>query len=137
FQIAGAIHDNHAGYNQFANVQTSAFSPTGISQVGAVNGGHPSDTYGGAVSASLQIKNIPTGAGDDIKMDASWSLGASKYVLGTSGPDPSSFDIYNGTKFAMGVTTDAIYSGVSNNNGNGLTGLQLTRGWGFRGAFNH
>ncbi len=31
--------------------------------------------WGGSVMAALQIKNIPTGAGDDIKIDASWSMG--------------------------------------------------------------
>ena len=103
----------------------------------AINFAHPSDVYGGAVSTALQIKNIPTGAGDDIKMDATWSRGASKYVLATSSSTPSSFNIYNLTKFAMGVVTDAVYSGISSNNGNPQTGLQLTNGWGFRGAFNH
>jgi hypothetical protein len=39
----------------------------GASQAGAINFGHPSDVYGGAVSTALQIKNIPTVAGDDIK----------------------------------------------------------------------
>ena len=102
-----------------------------------MNFGHLSDVYGGAVSAALLIRNVPTGAGDDIRMDTSWSRGASKYTLGTSGADPSSFDIFNGTRFAMGVVTDAIYSGISPNNGNPQTGLQLTNGWGFRGAFNH
>jgi hypothetical protein len=150
FQIAGAIHDDHAGYNQGSNLISTAVTPGGFSQTGFINFGHPSDKFGGAVQASLQIKNIPTGAGDDIKLDGAWSLGASKYVLGTSGADPSSFDIYNGTKFASGVVTDAIYSGNSPTgcsvavngttlgcNGNTLTGQQLTRGWGFRGAFNH
>jgi hypothetical protein len=85
--------------------------------------------------AALQIKNIPTGAGDDIKMSGSWSLGASHYVLGTSNSDPSSFDIYSGTKFASGVVTDSIYSGASAVNP--LTQQQLTRGWGFQGAYNH
>jgi len=89
------------------------------------------------VMAALQIKNIPTGAGDDIKMSGSWSLGASHYVLGTSSSDPSSFDIYNGSKFAMGVVTDSIYSGNSGVNGNAATQQQLTRGWGFNGAYNH
>jgi hypothetical protein len=37
----------------------------------------------------------------------------------------------------MGVVTDAVYSGISSGNGNPQTGLQLTNGWGFRGAFNH
>jgi Porin subfamily len=136
FQISGAVHDDHAGYFNNANDVATTFN-FGQNQASAVNFGHPSDVYGGAVSAALQIKNIPTGAGDDIKIDASWSRGASKYTLGTSGTDPSSFDIYSGTRFAMGVVTDAIYSGISPNNGNPQTGLQLTTGWGFRGAFNH
>jgi hypothetical protein len=136
FQISGAVHDNHAAYFANANDVATTFN-FGQNQAGAVNFGHPSDVYGGAVSAALLIKNIPTGAGDDIRMDASWSKGASKYTLGTSGADPASFDIFNGTRFAMGVVTDAIYSGISPNNGNPQTGLQLTNGWGFRGAFNH
>jgi hypothetical protein len=135
FQISGAIHDDHAGYFSVANTPSTNF--TGAAQTGAVNFGHPDDKYGGAVMAALQIKNIPTGAGDDIKMSGSWSLGASHYVLGTSASDPSSFDIYSGTKFAMGVVTDSIYSGASAVNGNGVTQQQLTRGWGFNGAYNH
>ncbi|PYX89865.1 MAG: porin [Acidobacteria bacterium] len=133
FQISGAIHDDHAGYFSVANTPSTNF--TGAAQTGAVNFGHPDDKYGGAVMAALQIKNIPTGAGDDIKMSGSWSLGASHYVLGTSASDPSSFDIYSGTKFAMGVVTDSIYSGASAVNGQ--TQQQLTRGWGFNGAYNH
>ena len=136
FQISGAIHDNHAGYFQNANV-AGAQQVGGFNQSGAVNFGHPDDKYGGAVQAALQIKNIPTGAGDDIKMSGSWSLGASHYVLGTSSPDPSSFAIYKGTRFAMGVTTDSIYSGANAAIGNPVTQQQLTRGWGFNGAFNH
>jgi hypothetical protein len=136
FQISGAVHDDHAGYFNNANTVGTTFN-NGVNQGGAVNFGHPDDKFGGAVSAALQIKNIPTGAGDDVKFEGTWSLGASKYVLGTSSPDPSSFDIYSGQKFAMGVVTDSIYSGISPNNGNPQTQQQLTRGWGFRGAFNH
>jgi hypothetical protein len=137
FQISGVVHDNHAGYFSTANIASSSVLIIGASQAGAINFGHPSDVYGGAVMAALQIRKIPTGAGDDIKMDATWSRGASKYVLATSSSTPSSFNIYNGTKFAMGVVTDAVYSGISSSNGNPQTGLQLTNGWGFRGAFNH
>src|SRR5207302_4812767 len=126
-QISGAIHDDHAGYFSVANTPSTNF--TGAAQTGAVNFGHPDDKYGGAVMAALQIKNIPTGAGDDIKMSGSWSLGASHYVLGTSSPDPSSFAIYKGTRFAMGVTTDSIYSGANAAIGNPVTQQQLTRGW--------
>jgi hypothetical protein len=144
FQISGAVHDNHAGYFGNANVGSGLVGQVNNLSGGTaacpgcgINSGHPADVYGGAVSVALQIKNIPTGAGDDIKMDATWEEGASKYVLATSSATPSAFDIYNGTKLAMGVVTDAVYSGFSPNNGNTQTGLQLTRGWGFRGAFNH
>jgi hypothetical protein len=137
FQISGAVHDNHAGYFSNANIPDAVLGDVGASQAGAVNFGHPDDKYGGAVQAALQIKNIPTGSDDDIKMDATWSLGASKYVLATSSSTPSSFNIYSGTRFAMGVVTDSIYSGISAVNGNPQTGQQLTSGWGFRGAFNH
>jgi hypothetical protein len=113
FQVSGAIHDNHAGYFAGSNLISNSVTPAGFSQVGFINFGHPNDAFGGAVSAALQLKNIPTGAGDDIKVEGSWSLGASKYVLGTSAVDPSSFNIYNGTRYAMGVVTDAIYSGQS------------------------
>jgi hypothetical protein len=136
FQISGVIHDDHAAYFSNANDVGTTYN-NGQNQAGAVNFGHPDDKYGGAVSAALQIKNLPTGAGDDIKMDATWSLGASKYVLATSSATPASFDIYSGQRFAMGVTTDSIYSGISTSNGNTTTQQQLTRGWGFRGAFNH
>ena len=37
--------------------------------------GHPEDKWGGAVMAALQIKNLPTGAGDDFKIDVSYSKG--------------------------------------------------------------
>jgi len=137
FQISGAIHDDHAGYFAVGNVQSNGNFVAGSQQAGAVNFGHPDDKYGGAVLAALQIKNIPTGAGDDIKMSGAWSLGASHYVLGTSAADPSSFAIYKGQQLAMGVVTDSIYSGNSISNGNVQTQQQLTRGWGFQGAFNH
>jgi Porin subfamily len=139
FQISAAAHDVHAGYNVPGQALPTVFVG-GVSQANGIDFGHPSDKWGGAASVALQIKNIPTGAGDDIKLEGSWSLGASKYVLGTSSGDPSSFAIYNGTRLAMGVTSDAIYSGGPNSlfgSVNPQFGLQLTRGWGFRGAFNH
>jgi len=40
---------------------------------------------GGSVMVALQIKNIPTGAGDDIKMDASWAKGDMKNIIGRDG----------------------------------------------------
>ena len=35
--------------------------------------------------AALQIKNIPTGAGDDFKIDVSYAKGDTKNVISTAG----------------------------------------------------
>ena len=45
---------------------------------------------------ALQIKNIPTGAGDDFKIDVNYSKGDTKAVISTSGPSPS-FAMFGGT----------------------------------------
>src|SRR6201747_1071715 len=84
FQISGALHDVTPGYWTSANTANASTIVTGNNLIGTEYFGHPDSKWGGAVSASLQLKNIPTGAGDDIKMDATWGLGATKYVLGTS-----------------------------------------------------
>jgi hypothetical protein len=102
--------------------------------------GHPSDKWGGAVMAALQIKNIPWGAGDDIKMDATWSKGDTKQVISTSGTSPS-FAMFGGTSapgayqsVGFGATTDAVWL-PTRNGGDGS--LHLTTAYGFRGAYNH
>jgi hypothetical protein len=88
----------------------------------------------------LQIKNLPTGAGDDVKVEGTWGLGATKYVLGTAGTLPGSFYMTKGGPagtagtMAIGAITDGVYGGWQTNL---QSGVQLTRGWGFRGAFNH
>jgi hypothetical protein len=135
FQLSAAAHLVNASYN---NLNTTA-APNALSEIS----GHPGDKWGGAVMAALQIKNIPTGEGDDIKMDATWSKGDVKNVISTSSPSPN-FAIFGaaggGAKcatcydsVAFGSNADAVYlpgSGFAND-------LQLTTAFGFRGAFNH
>ena len=90
--------------------------------------------------AALQIKNLPTGAGDDIKIDASYAKGATKAVISTSGASPS-FAMFGGTGRAgayqsvgFGQTSDAVYvPGVGGTGGHILS----SDAWGIRGAFNH
>src|SRR5713226_8400686 len=90
--------------------------------------------------AALQIKNIPTGAGDDIKVDASYSVGDTKNVISTSAASPS-FVMFGGTSapgayqsVGLGATSDALYlPTIFGGDGN----LKLTKAWGIRGAFNH
>jgi hypothetical protein len=138
FQISGAVHDNHAGYFTNGNVQTNAIFVTGAPQAGAVNFGHPSDVYAGAVMTALQIKNIPTGLGDDFKIDATYSKGNTKQVISTSAASPV-FAMFGGSNRAyqsigFGATSDAIWLPVA---AGGTGDLKLTEAFGVRGAFNH
>ncbi len=148
FQLSGALHDVSPGYWTVANTLGASQFIGGANQANAQSFGHPDSKLGGAVSMAFQFKNIPTGAGDDIKIEGTASWGASKYVLGTSGALGSSFYVLGGSnaaplagslngtagKIAMGAITDGVYGGF----GTPLqAGVQLTRGWGFRGAFNH
>jgi hypothetical protein len=116
FQLSAAGHDIHASYYNPAQEIS----------------GHPSDAYGFAVQASLSLKNIPTGAGDSINIDAAFSNGASRYVIG--GVSPNAFAMYGGSgiayqSLAIGASSDGVFT-----NGGGIT---KTNAWGIRGAFNH
>ncbi|WP_375413178.1 porin [uncultured Bradyrhizobium sp.] len=131
FQISGALHEVRAAY----------FAPSGTA--GAELTGHPETKWGGSVMAALQIKNIPTGPGDDIKIDASWSKGDTKNVISTSAASPS-FLIYGAASgvgasagydsIGFGATTDGTYLSVAAG-GDGT--IHLTEAYGVRGAFNH
>jgi len=84
--------------------------------------------------AALQIKNLPTGAGDDIKIDASYAKGDTKAVVSTSGASPN-FVMFgssgNGAyqSIGFGQTADAVYVPGGE--------LKLVDSWGVRGAYNH
>ena len=118
FQISGALHEVDASYNVLNTAAVPAGAtglaggaPTGFSEIN----GHPDSKVGGSVMAALQIKNIPTGPGDDIKIDASWAKGDTKNVISTSAASPS-FAMFSGTGRAdayqsvgFGATTDAVY----------------------------
>lgn len=134
FQISGALHNVTASYNNL----NAAGVPNNFSEVS----GHPEDKWGGAVTAALQIKNIPTGAGDDFKIDATYAKGMTKAVISTSATSPS-FAMFGGTSrpgayqsIGIGQTSDAVF--LPGFFTGGATGdLKLTDAWGIRGAFNH
>ena len=115
-QLSAAGHDIHASYYDVSREIS----------------GHPNDAYGFAVQGSLSIKNIPTGAGDSINLDAVFSNGATRYVIG--GVTPNAFAMYGGSNvayqsLAIGNSSDGVFT----------TGGQIekTNAWGLRGAFNH
>jgi hypothetical protein len=143
FQISAAAHEVSGSYNTLNTAGAPAgaiglpgAAPTALSEIS----GHPDTKWGGSVMAALQIKNLPTGAGDDIKMDVSYAKGETKNVIATSGSSPS-FSMFGGTNRAgayqsigFGATTDAVYLPIANG---GDGSLHLTEAYGIRGAFNH
>jgi len=156
FQISAAAHEVSGSYNLLnsslmfplaglpAVVATAApagatglapAQPNNLSEVS----GHPETKWGWSVMGALQIKNIPTGAGDDIKIDASYAKGTTKNVISTSSTSPS-FTMFGGSgigayqSIGFGATTDAVYLPTING---GDGSLHLTTAWGVRGAFNH
>ena len=142
FQISAAAHEVSGSYNILNTAAAPAgatgppaAAPTALSEIS----GHPETKWGGSVMAALQIKNIPTGPGDDIKIDASYAVGTTKNVIATSGTSPS-FAMFCGSGVAyqsigLGATTDAVWApaGIGGSDGQ----LKLTKAWGIRGAFNH
>jgi hypothetical protein len=133
FQLSGALHDVNASYNSLSSFNVP--TPTSILS------GHPDSKLGGSVMAALQIKNIPTGAGDDIKFDASWAKGDTKNVISTASASPS-FAMVGGTAgqfgpnntYGFGATTDGVWLPTVNG---GDGSIHLTTAYGVRGAFNH
>jgi hypothetical protein len=148
FQISARAHLVNASYNSLtaATAQPcNGFISATSCQFGASEtSGHPSDKWGGSVMAALQIKNIPTGPGDDIKLDASYAKGDTKNVISTSGTSPNFLifspqgggDVTPGAynSLGFGATTEAIFMPVA---GGGDGRLHLTEAFGVRGAFNH
>ncbi|MCK1511225.1 porin [Bradyrhizobium sp. 190] len=130
FQISGLAHLVSATYNTLG----AAGAPTNGSELS----GHPDDKWGGAVTAALQIKNLPTGAGDDFKIDVTYAKGSTKSVISTSGGTPN-FSMFGGSgngayqSVAFGNSADGVFMpGIG-----GTGGIILTSAWGVRGAFNH
>jgi hypothetical protein len=160
FQISAAAHEVSGSYNI---LNASQVNPLGILGLGGGSfptpapggatglapgqpnalseiSGHPDSKWGGSVMAALQIKNIPTGPGDDIKMDMSYAKGITKNVISTSSSSPN-FAMFGSTGLAgayqsvgFGTTTDAVYLPAFQG---GDGSLHLTEAYGIRGAFNH
>lgn len=70
-QAWGSLHFAAAGHQlTAANYGSTAAS------------GHPDDAWGYAVTMGLDFKSLPTGAGDSLKVEASFANGAAKYIFG-------------------------------------------------------
>ncbi|MET4800475.1 porin [Bradyrhizobium sp. LB11.1] len=114
-QLSVVAHDLHAGY----------YGATEVS-------GHPEDKWGWAVQGSLSIKNIPTGAGDNINLQAVYTDGATRYNFQSL--FPQSFFMFSGSSTAYQSTG---FAGLSDGVFGTATGIDTVKTWGLRGGYTH
>ncbi|MGJ4917758.1 porin [Bradyrhizobium sp. HKCCYLRH2015] len=117
FQASFAAHDNHAAY--YGAAETS---------------GHPSDKWGWAAQLALSIKNIPTGPGDVVNLQAVYTDGASRYNFQSLAN--TTYSMYGSTGVA-GAYQSIGFAGVGDAVFGTGTGLSTVQTWGMRGAFTH
>ena len=114
-QLSVAAKDLHPGYY-------GTTEPTG----------HPSDKWGWAVQGSLSIKNIPTGAGDVINLQAVYTDGATRYNFQSL--FPQSFFMFSGSSAAyQSVGFAGLADGVFGAGGS----IDTVKTWGLRGGYTH
>jgi len=125
FQASLALHDNHAAY--YGGDELS---------------GHPQDKWGWAAQLGLQLKDIPTGPGDDIKVSGVYTNGATRYNIQDQITSSGNITMFGNTSLpgafqsvGYGYAPDSVYGG-SIANGT-ATAQQLVSTWGFRGAYTH
>jgi Porin subfamily len=95
FHIGAAAHEVHGTYYNPADSTT----------------GHPDATWGYAVTGAFELKNLPTGNGDSLKVQAAFANGAAKYIFG------GSYDSAGAGRFAklgdggmaFGYVLDGVY----------------------------
>ncbi len=115
-QLSVAAHELHTAYYG-ANEAT----------------GHPSDKWGWAVAGALSIKNIPTGAGDVINLQAVYTDGATRYNFQSL--IPQSFFMFSGS--SSGAYQSTGFAGLADGVFGAATGIDTVKTWGFRGGYTH
>jgi hypothetical protein len=128
-QAWGSLHFGAAVHEVHGNYYGAASST-----------GHPDDACGYALTGAFELKNLPTGAGDSLKMEAGFAHGAAKYIFGgtidTSGAGrflrPSGTEA--GGSVAFGYVLDGIYSGTNATNG---TSINLSNAWEVTAFYEH
>ena len=116
-QFSVAAHDIHAAY--YGTTETT---------------NHPADKWGWAVQGALSIKNIPTGPGDTINLQAVYTDGASRYNFQSL--FPQTIFMFSGTSMAGAYQSTGFASIADGVFGTG-TGIETVKTWGFRGGYTH
>jgi hypothetical protein len=101
-QAWGSLHLGAAMHTSTANFYN-----------GTTTSGHPDDAYGFAVSGAVEFKNLPTGSGDSLKLEASYGKGAARYVFTGGTLDTSGggrFAKFDGNTVGFGYVLDGVFS---------------------------
>ncbi|WP_441242308.1 porin [Tardiphaga sp. 768_D3_N2_1] len=74
--------------------------------------GHADDKYGFAVNGAVEFKNLPTGAGDSLKLEATYAKGAAKYVFGGTNDSAGGgrYAKVDGNTIGFGYVLDGVYA---------------------------
>jgi hypothetical protein len=127
-QLGAAVHNINGTYYT-APAATSAGA-------GLYSNGHPSDAWGFAVQGAFELKNLPTGAGDSLKVNAAYADGAAKYVFG------GTVDTSGAGRFARATSNSAGWAYVLDGvftNPTGATGgsIEKSKAWEIDAYFEH
>ena len=74
--------------------------------------GHPDTAYGFAVNGAFELKNLPTGAGDSLKVEATYAQGAAKYAFNGGTHDTQGggrYAKFSGNTLAFGYALDGVF----------------------------
>ncbi|MGM4885332.1 porin [Tardiphaga sp. 20_F10_N6_6] len=96
---------------------TPTFYTTAAGAAGNESLGHADDSYGFAVNGAVEFKNLPTGAGDSLKIEAVYAKGAAKYAFTGGTTDTSGggrFAAASGNSLAFGYVLDGVYTNGGN-----------------------
>ncbi|MEW6642446.1 MAG: porin [Pseudomonadota bacterium] len=125
-QAWGSLHVGAAAHEVHGTYYTSANSDSG----------KPSSTWGYAVTGAFELKNLPTGVGDSLKVEASYAKGAAKYVWGgtvdtTGGGRFAKLGAGAGTagSMAFGYVLDGVYTNGSS--------IDLSSAWEVSAYYEH
>jgi hypothetical protein len=79
---------------------------------GNITTGHADDSYGFAVTGGVEFKNLPTGAGDTLKLEATYAKGAAKYVFGgtTDTQGGGRYARADANSIGFGYVLDGVYT---------------------------
>ncbi|MDR3663457.1 MAG: porin, partial [Mycobacterium sp.] len=130
-QAWGSLHFGAAAHEVHGTYYTTNGS-------GAVDGnGRPASTWGYAVTGAFELKNLPTGVGDSLKAEATFSHGAAKYTFGgtvdTAGAGRfaklGSGTGNTGQSIGFGYVLDGVYANGTN--------ISLANAWDVSAYYEH